>query len=108
MIQTATNRMVNVVSTSSMAIALSVAGEQVCAAFLNGAIVVATVGNRDAGRQLLVHSCPAFALAITHSGAADDNSRGNDVIMFSFNRRTRLLWRLRRPLHIYERVRELQ
>lgn len=60
--------MANIVSTSSMTIALSIAGDNVVAGFLSGAVIFATIGSRDVGRQLVMHSCPPFALALTFSG----------------------------------------
>lgn len=59
--------MSNIISTNSMVIALSVAGDTVVAGFLNGVIMTSAIGNRDLARQLATNACPPFALAVTYS-----------------------------------------
>lgn len=68
MVHISSNRMVNVMSSSSMTISLSVAGDLVVAGFLNGVVMASTVGSRDVGRQIATSTCPPFALTATHSG----------------------------------------
>ncbi|KAI1289152.1 Intraflagellar transport protein -like protein [Halotydeus destructor] len=68
LIQTSSNKMTSIVSTNSMAISLAVAGNDLVIGFLNGAIIMATVGSRETPKQLALSASPPFALTMTHSG----------------------------------------
>lgn len=60
--------MTNLISTNSMAISLSVAGDTLAAGFLNGSVMFATLGGRENCKQLATTTSPPFALALTYSG----------------------------------------
>lgn len=60
--------MSTLMSTNSMAISLSICGDVVIAGFLNGSIMLNTLNSRDtSGKQLTTHSCPPFAITVSHS-----------------------------------------
>lgn len=61
--------MTALISSNSMVISLSISGETIIAGLLNGSIFMSTIGSRESGGyQIATHSCPPFALTLTHSG----------------------------------------
>lgn len=61
--------MINLLSSNAMVISLSVCGDNVVAGFVSGNIMLNTISSKDSvGRQIAVHSCPPFALALSQSG----------------------------------------
>lgn len=65
LVQTSTNRMANVISSNAMVISMAVAGDDLVAGFLAGAVVFTTIGSRDTSRQIATTTTPPFALTIT-------------------------------------------
>lgn len=69
-IQTQTNKMFGLMSSNSMAISLSFSGDNIVCGFLSGLVLINSINSRDSsgGKQVVTHSCPPFALTLSHSG----------------------------------------
>jgi len=69
LISTQSNRITNLISNSSMVIALGVCGDQLIAGFLNSAIFWTSIGYTESNsQQIMTTSNPAYAIAISHLG----------------------------------------
>jgi len=61
--------MFGLMSSNSMVISLSASGDNIVSGFLSGLIMINSISSRDnAGKQVTTHSCPPFALTLSHSG----------------------------------------
>ncbi|RWS06825.1 Wimple/ift172-like protein [Dinothrombium tinctorium] len=68
-IQTSSNKMSTLLSNNSMVISMDIANDTIVGGYLNGAILMNTFGSRDlSGQQIFTHSCPPFALCLSHTG----------------------------------------
>ena len=64
------NRMVNLMTSNSMVINISICGDELLAGFISGSVILTTIGSRDPSRQLTVNPVPPFGLALTQNGFA--------------------------------------
>lgn len=70
MIQTASNRIQNLVASDSAIIAISVSVDDVLVGCVDGSVIVATIGSREGGKVIATCSSPAYAVALASTGHA--------------------------------------